>query len=208
MNDTSNVRESHKHSDKTRSSRRAQDKEMSPLLLQILKQQREFKDKLNDKFYFVPLKIANTMREFNKIREVVHGFNKVNVAAEEQLTWGDNGKYNRVESVNSLKSWLLTEAAVKLKIDPSYYDDFLVVNDGGDLVTFDDEYKGGYHSSAFWIPDRKYSCEPSQRWSHTCMKETDPRRQYVDPKTGKVWSTSCIETRKRKVSGSVSPASG
>lgn len=209
MSTTSTVPESYKERDalhhirRVKHRQRLHDEKTTTMLRESLQQQREILDKLHNKFYFKPLKIAPTMQDFNLLRENVHDFNKRNVGAEKPLTWGDNGKYSRVESVNSLKSWLLTAAAAELRINPSYYEDFMVVNDGGDLVAFDDEYKDGYHPSAFWIPARKYSCTPSQHWSHPCMKENDPRQQFVDPNTGKAWSTSCIETRKRKLSASV-----
>lgn len=210
MSTTSTVPESFKTSGKTerdtlhyirsvRHRQRLLDEKMSTMLNASLQQQRQILDKLHNKFYFQPLKIAPTIQDFNSLRELVHDFNKRNVGADNPLTWGDNGKYSRVESVNSLKSWLLTAAAVELRINPSYYEDFMVVNIGGNLITFGEDYKDGYHPSAFWIPARKYACTPSQDWSHPCMKENDPRLQFVDPNTGKAWCTSCIETRKRKL---------
>lgn len=172
------------------------------MLSAVLQKQVETFDRLFERYYSELLKIAPAMLIFCAARECLHDFNKRNAVADNPLSWGDNGKYTRIESVNSLKTWLFTEAAAELKISPTYMEDFMVVNDGGNLVTFDEEFKDGYHPSAFWIPARKYSREPSKDWSHPCMKERDPRKKYIDPKTGKAWCTSCIETRKRGLSES------
>lgn len=140
---------------------------------------------------------APTIEAFNKLRELVHGFNKANAKAKKPFSWGDNGKYTRVENARSLQSWLYTGVAAKAGLGPSYYDDFIVVRDGSELVTFDDQCKGSYHSSAYWIPARKYKSVRCSDWAPS-MKEYDPRLEYIDPTTRVAWVADAVENRKRK----------
>lgn len=138
------------------------------------------------------------MAEFENARELVHGFNKSNAKAEKPISWGENGKYTRIQNAKSLQTWLYTGAAEKLGLGPSYYDDFIVVQDGSELITFEDRCKGSHHSSAYWTPARKFACTPRADWAHPSMKKDDPRLEFVDPSTGKAWIADAVENRKRR----------
>lgn len=140
------------------------------------------------------LLVAPSMKAFNRCREMLHEFNKKNAASSDPFTWGDRGRFQRIECVTSMHSWLFTDQASVLGLDPCHCSRFDVVDTGSELVTVDSHYKGGLGVAAFWIPERKYKETPAADWATSSHRKRDPRRMYLDPRTGEAWT----EQPKRK----------
>lgn len=133
------------------------------------------------------LRVARNSKELDHRAEKVHAFNKKNSKRASPLTWGEDGEYNRVKCVRSLRTWLDTHLAKEYGLDRSYEDDFQVFENGGILRTLDGAFKGGVGVFALWIPYRKHSALASGCWASSWHRENDPRAQYTDPTTGKAW---------------------
>lgn len=134
------------------------------------------------------LLVAPSMKAFNRCREILHEFNKKNAASSDPFTWGDRGRFRRIECVTSMHSWLFTDQASLLGLDPMHCSRFEVVDTGSELVTVDSHYKGGLGVAAFWIPERKYKETPAAGWATPSHKKRDPRQMYLDPRTGEAWT--------------------
>ena len=145
------------------------------------------------------LKTAKSMAEFDRVREILHNFNKENAVSDQPFTWGESRKYKRIKNECSLKTWLITDEARKVGLGPHVVDDFEVVQVESGLVTVCSNYKGGLGGGSFWIPGRKYKKTASVYWRSQSDKETDPRLRYVDPSTGEGWTHGAAESRKRKL---------
>jgi len=141
------------------------------------------------------LLVAPSMKAFDKCREMLHEFNKKNAASKDPFTWGGRGCFRRIECATSMHSWLFTDAASSLGLDPCHCARFEVVDTGSELVTIDSHYKGGLGVSAFWIPARKYDVTPAADWASRCHKKRDPRFRYLDPRTGEAWTTRNVKKR-------------
>lgn len=141
------------------------------------------------------LEVAPSMKAFDRCRELIHDFNKKNSVSSDPFTWGGRGCFQRIECATSLQSWLFTDAASSVGLDPCYCARFDVVDTGSELVTIDSHYRGGLGVSAFWIPSRKYDATPAADWATSAHKKRDPRRSYLDPRTGEAWTPHPMRKR-------------
>ena len=133
------------------------------------------------------LRVAKYGHELDYKAERVHTFNKINFGRDSPLTWGEDGQFERVKCVHSLRAWLDSPLAVEYELDRSYEDDFQVFQNGGILRTLNGDFKGGVGVFTLWIPSRKHDKLASNHWASLWHMENDPRTQYTDPVTGKAW---------------------
>lgn len=134
-------------------------------------------------------KIAPKSEEFEAFRMTMYRFNKNNSrrSEEDKLKFGVDNKIDIVKSLSNLREFLASPHAVKLGARTDAVEYFSVHEKDGSLVTLDQSFRGGIGFAALWIPENKYKLLPSEDWADENAILKDPRRDFIDPGTSKLW---------------------
>lgn len=162
------------------------------------------------------------------VKSILYKFNKENPAAVADGGGVTFGGHVKIDSVESLASFLGTAHARELGVPSDILVTFKVFVLDGKLVTLSDEYHGGVGYSFLWTKNKRKnkkhkkqekqeSVEVAVGWATETAKKYDPRLMidpvtgvnYVDPETGRYWvhpvlvdSGSGSESESGVVSGS------
>lgn len=146
------------------------------------------------------LRVPISEIEFDRYRTLIYDFNKENHKREKKnlgpKLFGHNGCFSKVKSLATLEAFLVSQHATDLGIPRTLLADFEVCVVNGDLCTLDIRFKGGIGFPALWCPKSKYTNVPSEDWCNEEALDVDPRKNFIDPRTGERWD---IVSKKRKV---------
>lgn len=141
----------------------------------------------------------------DSVKSILYKFNTENPAAVADGGGVTFGGHVKIDSVESLASFLGTAHAHELGVPSNVLVTFKVFVLDGKLVTLSDDFHGGVGYSFLWMKNKRKnkkqkkqtqeSVEVAVGWATETAKKYDPRLMidpvtgvnYVDPETGRYW---------------------